>query len=1454
MKTNLKTNDRPAISSPKRTVVNVRLLIITAITCAIAAPTLYAWQRYQQQKNATAFLEQATAQEKDQHWRKAADFLGRYLQLRPEDNDARIRLAFAYNSSAGSYREKTRATELLYQAIGIEQSAVDEGESPDRLLRLRRDLATTLFALGSDDPRRFASAQSVAEDVLKGSAADPVGLRVKGLAQYARLIITGTPDVSIEDAVATLCEAVVANPNDVPLSYELARIYRDELTSMDAEQRQETADEVMDAVVNNNPQTGEALLARYDYRTRYGLDGADADLDQALVIDPQNVDALVLAGQRAGKQGNTKAVAEYFNRAIEQSPDEARVYVFFGTAYSTNDMLDEAVTVWRRGWDELDDRLELGQRLASGLLDQGHPQEALDILGRLEGEITGFERRLSRSGRLTIQRRIDLLRGRALVEQRKYVEAIPHLRKPLLTGDSSSEDAAEVSLREQALYFLAQCYNELEQHDQAATIYLQAAGIRAGASRHLIAAAGAWEAAGRYDDAVELYDQAIGMDDAPPITYVLRARAEFKRQVNQLESDQDWSRFDSALAEAKQKTDATLSLALLDAQYALHQGNAKKALELLEPLKEAFPDSDQVRRALIFAYEQLGRSEDGLVLIDEREEEAGRTTATLLLRADLLTHSERFEEALELLTGGMDDVAEADQGRVAQYIAYLSLRTGKIQEAWAALRNVAVEQPTNLDVLGQLNDFALDVHDFGNAFECERRFVELEGEAGTLWRYYRARRLMLQADDAKDERFLQAMRLQQELSTMRPSWPRSHLLKAQLADRRKNYAEAIEAYKTAIELGEKYVYVYEALISALYQQGSFEEAERYLSRVSKDETSGKRLSGLDFSIALQRKDHERAIRLVREEVEQNPSDATLQSRMALALMLAGKKEEAEVWYGRSVEMEPDNISMWVGLLAFYIRTDRPENARETLQRIERNAEVDREKRVAVLANGYERLGDLDQAKRLYLAAVEADPENEQLHYRASAFFLNQLRETSVESMRDLYKSAPRSGPLRRGLARALAISGTPDELDEAIGLVPVDLDAEELVPEDVRVRALALMRRSKDDDRENALKLLEALTRNVEDTIGEDYLLLADLYEVAGQPQRAREQLLRVVNRDDAKITHIAAYINLLLKMENPDDALPWLEKLESRPGAGFRTVRLRARWLKAKGKEGEIEALVEGFMRQELQNTIGDLSQLTQILETARLYDEVGLPEQAEHWFREAVAQNPRSYVELAHWLATQHRVSDAVDVCVEAASHDESSMSATLLARLLVEKEATKENFATAEPVINDALSRYSDDVVLLYEVATMRHLTGAAKDAIPLYERVLEIAPKHIAALNNLAMLLSEEPEQLQRATELIELAIKEYEPRGTHLQLEDTRALIMLRRGEVDVALDTLQRVTQNEDADSQQFFHLAVAYERAGDMDKAREALANARTLNLAINQLSPRERLLLAQLDQNLKP
>lgn len=156
----------------------------------------------------------------------------------------------------------------------------------------------------------------------------------------------------------------------------------------------------------------------------------------------------------------------------------------------------------------------------------------------------------------------------------------------------------------------------------------------------------------------------------------------------------------------------------------------------------------------------------------------------------------------------------------------------------------------------------------------------------------------------------------------------------------------------------------------------------------------------------------------------------------------------------------------------------------------------------------------------------------------------------------------------------------------------------------------------------------------------------------------------------------------------------------------------------------------------------------------------------------------------------------------------------------------------------VLTAARDQYPDQQTFQLLLADLYGWRKEFKHSEELYRSVLAESPKHVVAANNLAFLLACQKADLDEALELISTAIA---VRGEVPELVDTRAFVLLQRGDLQPAVRDLEKIVRDA-PQSTYAYHLARAKLAAGQRQAAQDDWKLALKLDLSEDQIHPAER------------
>lgn len=1364
-------------------------------------------------------------------WEQAADYWLRYVKLQPEDSEARIHLAVAFGKTAESIEELARASEYYSVAIGHDSQRVE----------LQRELAGILFR--SANP---IAAANRARQGLKLAPRDPECLKLLALSMQMQARLTD--EVTMTDVVQVFADALETNPRDIELTNAAARFYREEFRELSQAKRCHQADEIMNRLVSQAPDAPDLLLSRYEYRRKYQVVGADADLDRALEVAPNHASSLYFDGVREFERRAYLAAEGRFRSAIAAAATDHRGYLGLAKSLSVQGKRTEAVDALRRGIPYVEGAdLVLRSEWASLLTSMGRLDEAQQIIDGLDRTAGSTAPLLNPAERIELRNGIDLLRCRWMLSSGNYVGTIQQLRGLLTTPMGAH--ASSLLQHSQAYLMVGKCHAALRQWDLAAGAYEQAARLQPFSAMIRVQQAEALEQSGQHERAISIYEQALRMTDVPNTARTSLAWCRLRYQLRRPESERDWAQFETDLVTAQQSQTEALGVVFLQANFAASQGRKEDAIEILRKSELDYSEQTDAWASLAVAYEQWGYTKDADRAWLRYRQLKGPSGEEVALRCELLCRRQEFDAARTYVQERLPLLRGDDLRLARTTAAFLELRAGRSEVGTQLLEKLAQDFPDDIRCLEALGEISLERADFTRTRQVELALAKAEGVDGCGWRELECRRMFAQPGRRTKPELTRLARLQSEMEALRPNWPRGFLVKGMLAEVRNDTAGAIAAYERALQLGGQRPELYRQLIPLLFIANRLADANRYLAMLGPGTVVDLRTTFLSINANLRSGQEERAVAIARQTADSDPKNVMAKIWLGQTLLATRQVAEAEKALREAVASHPEDPRSWMGLFGLLMQEKKPVEGRAILEELGKHAALNAETRAFLQAQGHEMLGNHAEAKKLYLKARDLAPNDVTIQQTCGLYLMRQSPDDAERSLRRVLDMSPSSGSARRALASILAARGGEKSWQEAWELLQNEADADSVSAADERLRALLLVHRGSLDNRRQALEVMERLVARLDEPMPGDRWLLARLYDDLGRFSDASRELLLLTGRHDCDAVHLAAFIDFLLRHERFSDVEPPLKRLEERVPDSLATLGFRARWFQGVKKESEIRPLIDGFVSRRLGQTAKVTERGQLLLEAANLYSALKMTAEAERLYRQLMEASPREYRFLARFLVLSERTSEAVSLCLQAAETQDLAASAALLCSVLSRGQATAVDHARSEPVIQRALAAHHDDISFLFSVATLRYFQQRKEEAMQLYMKVLERFPEHVAVLNNLANLASEIPSRRSEAIEYINRAIA---VQGPHADLLDTLGVVLLRNGQPTEALKALEQACAYPAPDARYFFHLSLAHLKNGESGEARKALARAVGSDLNGQALTAEERLSLSSLQLEL--
>jgi tetratricopeptide (TPR) repeat protein len=603
-------------------------------------------------------------------------------------------------------------------------------------------------------------------------------------------------------------------------------------------------------------------------------------------------------------------------------------------------------------------------------------------------------------------------------------------------------------------------------------------------------------------------------------------------------------------------------------------------------------------------------------------------------------------------------------------------------------------------------------------------------------------------------------------------------------------------------------------------------------------------------------DRDAAEKLLRHWVETDPSYGAHRALAGLLAVDPDRDPETEALYRRAVELaEEEQITAAVQTLAgFYYTRDRFDEAeavvREGIERYEDNLEL-----VLALARFYDVRGEPERADQVIAEATRARPDEVAPHLILSAYRGHRGDpEGALEAAEAALAVDPEDKNARLRKAELLVDLGyrgkDPTRIATGRSIVDAILATEPGDPQALFVSAKILMAENR---HEEAIASLRQTLDTRPDWAQAHFVIGSALY-ASGDRVAAREELVRALEIDASLMAARRILLEVRSGLAEYDLVVEEGRRiLVARPDDRRVRILVAQALVRRRQIEPALEELLQVAPEDRNEQVHYALSRIYRLQENRDL-ERVQL--------EEALALDPEQPDVLAALLeldTVQGRLPESLERlrAVALANPESSTLSqlrglAEARSGLHSEAEASfraaidlDPNNLTAYQRLAEFLARTGrrEDVVATYEkalaarpespslnliVGILHEGLGRQDSAMERYEAAVQLDPNLAAAKNNLAYLLAERGQDLDRALDLAQEA-KALLPDNPNAA--DTLGWVLYKKNIPSAAIGYLKEAEggfpREDPALGIVRQHLALAYEANGEAEKARDVVERA---------------------------
>lgn len=1340
----------------------------------------------------------------------AVRYIAQYLEFRPTDAAAlRDLAALLIEKSKTGPRETLRKQYAKLLDLYEKILRLDPADAETRLKAA--DYAILLY--------RFADALGHLDILLRERPADAELLTRCGYCQQ----MVG----KVEPATDYYRRAIRSDPKKVSAYMYYAGLLQNPLKRMDE------ARAVLDQAVAAAPQSAEAYCGRAQFfRALNKIADAATDIRQAVKLKPSDGTILLAAAEIEQLAGNTKAARAHFQEGYRLFPTNTKFLTPVAWNLFYDGKPEEAVAVLNAGRKANPKDVDVLTLLIEMYAQNGQLAELEKTLGELrDAKPVAADRGLAEHHARAVlfgQARLAMRRGQWATAQETFTKLRDQaLRTPTLFRQANS--------------LLAHCAAQLNDTAAELDAYRRILDADPNAVTVRLDYARAFAHAGRHDEAREQFLVAVVRPDAPG-----RWVADTARQLLLAARADTAARAALAKAIDGLRADQSPNALLAKAELNLDRNRPRESLPTIEKALETNPKSAALHLARAALLDRLYGTDRALAALAEGEKYAGQFVDFRIAKARL--YAARMDpvasEALLALGRGLERHTVDDRVRVLQELVLAFRSIGAAGDATSHLELLAQTRPDHLIARELLAATSLRTGATDRRQAALREIAVVEGPDGPTSRRAEALRLLYEhTGDANGLAKARAL-LEGVLKVQRADAAAEFLL-GRLEEMTGNAPAALAHYKAAVQLHLLEAPCEELFACAVGRSGTLPVT------ILRD--------GLPLANHLD-VDRHRTVILAALPLYDEPGRAKLAETLAAkadagdAVQLTnlgrlftrlGLTQQAEVAFRRASQAAPESPEGWAALVTARAKQKDAAGLQAAIAEIRRGlSAIDAH---LLVGEALAAAGKFDAARAEFEQAAVLHPDDTRPLRRLAGLAMSARQPDDARAILQRLIDMPRPSSAddvrwaRRNLAVSLvAFAASKPQFERARQLLAANAVNGEYFEDDQRalVVVLASQKSAPVADgvtaRQEAIRQLEALAAKGTRT-ADDVLMLAKLYRAENDLPKAQEARTRLKTEFADHYAGIAYLTRQALAEYDLDECgklLPILRKLG--PGqlgtvaidfhyhvlTGPAPLGLRLLDTFVAAGESADEQVRRGVMVADLASELLARNPLSSRPDSA-----AALRQYAIRRYEPLVDKNPQVFQRTVALLCEDDKAPQATDLVQR--YRNAFPVETIAAAIVIVQRKGKAVDPKKTELFLRELLGKKPQSLGLRLALADFFDYSGRHEESIRFYREVLAKDPTNVAALNNLAWVLSYNRRETTRITEALARIQQAIDLAGPLDELLDTRARIQFEAGRPESALRDLSEAIC-ETPSAQRYADLAEMLRRAGKPAEAEKALAEAK--------------------------
>ncbi|MBW8015860.1 MAG: tetratricopeptide repeat protein [Planctomycetes bacterium] len=770
-------------------------------------------------------------------------------------------------------------------------------------------------------------------------------------------------------------------------------------------------------------------------------------------------------------------------------------------------------------------------------------------------------------------------------------------------------------------------------------------------------------------------------------------------------------------------------------------------------------------------------------------------------------------------------VSPDDARAIKMLLTEVYERSRQYDKAWAILKSLQKKDPSDITINRWLIAIAPGAEMTGQTQNLIDKIKAAEGPRGWQWRFEQAK-LWFKSDSFK-KHYEQIISYLMENLKNNPEDQPSRLLVAATYEKSGNIQLASSTYKQALIYSPDDIEITLAAVAAMHKAGEYNLAEQIIGKARSTGMTDKRLSALELNSHIRRGNYSSAGLIARKLSADDPDNMKLKLSLAMLNIRDKKFDQAGIALSELKKDNPDSVAVTAALVDLNIHLSAPGKAiadcNELLNKVS-NANA-----YTLRGRTYMRIRNLSNAAEDLQTALHMNPEAIPTMILLARTYQSQgLSDKAVRLIANALEKAPDNFEAHKTAALIYLTSEDPDVTAKTTKVMEKAL---EINPDDIEMlmlKARVLFAKGTKTANRKAVKILRKATR-LDPTYPQVWAILAEINLV-------RKDYIMAMDNIMTGLSYLPGNRLLYLSKarieaaQNPQLAVETLTRLrEKYPEDTDIAIYLAYMYINA----GQSSAAVKLIRSLSADNSSTGNQKIQAALAEA-LYADGKITESMKiiNSLYKSYPDSKTPFLAYVRILKSHNKWNELSEVVLKwYRDHDNNSRVAMAIIQQILNYE-NPPSVDCSEVILNGIIDEDYGNVDALNALGVLLHITGRSDQALKYYEKVLMIDPERIVAINNMAWILCEEQSKYDQALELTSTGLSKY---PDYADLIDTAGVARYRLGQYEKSISEFKKCIllrkNTESAAASVHFHIARSLEKLGRFAEANEHLKKAIEIN-----------------------